>query len=75
MLEGIESLTIFADADKPGLDAAETCCERWREAGREARVVARGGPSSKHPKDWAEAHVTGDVAISEAADQVLDRRA
>jgi putative DNA primase/helicase len=40
VLKGIESITIFADADKPGLDAAQTCCERWREAGREARIVA-----------------------------------
>ena len=37
---GIESITVFADADGAGLRAAQVCCERWRGAGREARFVS-----------------------------------
>jgi hypothetical protein len=40
VLTGIEALTVFADADGPGLDAAHSCCRVWAEAGREARLVA-----------------------------------
>ncbi|MCC7281435.1 MAG: toprim domain-containing protein [Acetobacteraceae bacterium] len=40
VLPGIECLTILADADQAGMRAAETCAARWREAGREARIVA-----------------------------------
>jgi putative DNA primase/helicase len=39
VLSGVESLTIFADNDKAGLRAAETCAPRWIEAGREASVM------------------------------------
>jgi putative DNA primase/helicase len=39
VLAGIESLTIFADADHAGFLAAATCAARWREVGREARIV------------------------------------
>ena len=39
MLPGIEALTVFADADGAGTDAATACCARWREAGIEARIV------------------------------------
>ena len=42
VLPGIETLTIFADADDAGLRAAETCQDRWREAGREAAIVVPG---------------------------------
>jgi len=38
VLPGIQSLTIFADADPAGLRAAETCARRWSEAGREGYV-------------------------------------
>jgi hypothetical protein len=38
VLPGIESLTIFADADPAGMRAAETCARRWSEAGREASI-------------------------------------
>lgn len=40
VVNGIEALTIFADADAPGMQAAQTCSARWRAAGREARIVA-----------------------------------
>lgn len=40
ILAGIEALTIFADADGPGITAARECALRWCEAGREARVIA-----------------------------------
>lgn len=39
VLAGIEALTIFADADGPGAKAAQSCAERWAEAGREARIL------------------------------------
>lgn len=43
VLPGIEALTLFCDAGdggrRPGLRAAEACARRWREAGREARIV------------------------------------
>ena len=37
-LPGIECLTIFADADGAGMDAAEACGKRWISAGRDARI-------------------------------------
>ena len=39
VLPGIETLTIFADADRPGQDAARTCLDRWAAANREARIL------------------------------------
>jgi putative DNA primase/helicase len=38
VLRGVETLTIFADADGPGLKAADACAERWHGAGREVRI-------------------------------------
>jgi Toprim domain len=49
LLGGIEALTIAADADPAGMQAAERVAERWRQAGREARIVA---PLAG---DWADA--------------------
>jgi putative DNA primase/helicase len=40
VLLGIESLTVFADADKAGMQSAETCRERWIDANREVAIVA-----------------------------------
>ncbi len=40
VLPGIEALTIFADADGAGINAARACGRRWAEAGREARLLA-----------------------------------
>lgn len=45
ILAGIESITVFADADLTGLRAAETCCEHWRAEGREAQIAAPGRPA------------------------------
>ena len=39
VLAGIETLTVFADADEPGLVAARACCDRWRRSGREAIIT------------------------------------
>jgi hypothetical protein len=39
VLAGIESLTIFADADAAGLTAARECAARWAGAGREVFVM------------------------------------
>jgi len=49
VLGGIEALTIAADADEPGQKAAESVAARWREAGREAVIIAP--PAG----DWADA--------------------
>jgi putative DNA primase/helicase len=40
VLAGIEALTIFADQDKAGLSAANSCGERWHEAGVEVTMAA-----------------------------------
>ena len=42
ILAGVTSLTVFADADTPGLAAARSCCERWRVSARETRIIAPG---------------------------------
>jgi phage/plasmid primase-like uncharacterized protein len=41
VLHGIDALTIFADNDESGrgLQAANACADRWRGAGREARII------------------------------------
>ena len=38
VLGGIESLTIFADADSAGLEAAQECEGRWAAVGKETRI-------------------------------------
>lgn len=57
VLAGIESLTIFADADDAGMTAADRCARRWADAGREARIV----PAPEARTDWAD-HLGGDHA-------------
>jgi hypothetical protein len=47
-LPGIECLTIFADADRPGMAAAEKCQEQWNAAGLECRILAAPDDDS----DW-----------------------
>lgn len=42
VLTGIEALTILADNDVAGINAAETCADRWNFAGREVRVWSFG---------------------------------
>jgi hypothetical protein len=42
IFHGIESLTVFADADSVGLEAAQVCVDRWLVAGREARISHTG---------------------------------
>lgn len=37
-LSGIGALTIFADADTPGIEKAEACAARWRSTGLLARI-------------------------------------
>lgn len=39
VLAGIESLTLYADHDAAGLSAARVCAQRWRNAGRDVRVL------------------------------------
>jgi len=40
ILPGIESLTIFADADRAGMAVAAACQARWVNAGLECRILA-----------------------------------
>jgi hypothetical protein len=40
VIAGVEALTIFADADPPGMTAAKHAAQRWGEAGRKARICA-----------------------------------
>jgi hypothetical protein len=49
VLPGVECLTVFADADSPGIGAARACCRRWAAAGREA--MWRAPPEG----DWDDA--------------------
>ncbi|WP_394891094.1 toprim domain-containing protein [Mesorhizobium sp. AaZ16] len=39
VLGGIEALTIFADSDRTGIEAANDCGRRWHEAGREVTIA------------------------------------
>ena len=40
VLCGVETLTIFADADDPGLQAAQACGARWCDASREVSIAS-----------------------------------
>ena len=42
VLAGIDALTIFADADQAGRQAAKACADRWAAHGRNVRIVAPG---------------------------------
>ena len=57
LLPGIEHLTIYADADGPGLDAAKACARRWAECGRYWAIEHPAEPG----RDFA------DLAQGEAA--------
>jgi hypothetical protein len=39
VLNGIDALTIFSDADRAGYDAARACVERWMSADKEAVIL------------------------------------
>jgi hypothetical protein len=47
VLAGIECLTIAADRDDAGIEAAQKLAERWRRAGRQACII------SPPAGDWA----------------------
>ena len=38
VLDGIDCLTVHADFDNRGMDAAQVCVDRWIAAGREAVI-------------------------------------
>lgn len=44
ILRGVEALSLFADADRAGQSAAESCAARWRRAGLSAAIV--------NPRSW-----------------------
>ena len=56
VLPGIECLTVFADADGAGIEAARACCRDWAAAGCEARILAPTGG------DWDDALPRGERA-------------
>lgn len=43
VLPGVETLTIFADADDAGITAAETCRSRWLAEGRQVAIASPKG--------------------------------
>lgn len=47
VLDGIEALTIFADADEAGMNAARGCAARWHGAGREVFICPPGGANGR----------------------------
>ena len=49
IIPGAASLALFADADPPGMAAARQAAQRWRNAGKAARIIAP--PSG----DWDDA--------------------
>lgn len=53
VIDGIETLTIFADNDPAGLKEAATLQARWRDAGWEARIVA----APEEGTDWNDKQV------------------
>lgn len=48
VLDGMDALTVFADAEPAGINAARECAIRWAENGREAQIAA---PRLKYG-DW-----------------------
>lgn len=50
VLDGIETLTVFADHDDAGLHAAEKLAQRWVRAGREVAIAT----PTVRGKDWAD---------------------
>ena len=55
LLDGIASLTLFADHDESGTGrkSAETCAQRWRAARREAGIVMPLKPGTDfNDRDW-----------------------
>jgi putative DNA primase/helicase len=48
VLKGVKRLTVFADHDAPGVQAAEQCCRRYQSAGINAELRHPGKPGS----DW-----------------------
>ena len=48
VLAGIECLTIFADHDEAGLEAARECARRWSSAGRDVEIRFPDKPGT----DW-----------------------
>lgn len=60
VLPGIEALTIFADADRTGIEAAQACRTKWLEAGREAVIVPP--PEDQQLADREEAFLMAEAS-------------
>ncbi len=54
VLDGISSITVFADHDRAGIDAANTVGERWHTAGREV-VLSMPADPGRDFADYAKA--------------------
>jgi hypothetical protein len=46
VLEGVESITIYADHDDAGIRAADACADRWRHAHRGVTSIAPKRPGA-----------------------------
>lgn len=55
----VESLTVFADHDRAGIEAANAVGERWHAAGKEVTLMAPPVPGSDFA-DWR--HLNGSIA-------------
>jgi hypothetical protein len=51
-LPGVEALTIVADHDRAGLDAAEACARRWTDTGHEVRIWTAAQPGADPNDKW-----------------------
>jgi len=59
VLNGLDCLTIFADHDQAGRDAADTCAKRWRAAGKDAAIVLPERLNS----DWNDYEVSKNESV------------
>jgi len=60
VLNGVESLVIFADHDDTGIGAAKLCRRRWLESGRAVRI------RRPHTKGWDIADAAASVMVGAA---------
>ena len=60
---GVVTVTIAADGDEPGVQAADSAAKRWRAEGR--RVLVRPAPQGMDFNDVARAHARGEAVPSD----------
>lgn len=60
--EGVDCITIYGDADDAGRKAAFVCAERWKAAGKEARIIL----PREEKKDWNDIAQKGVNNVNES---------